>query len=125
METPTDSSAGTIIIKSDRTDRTRYTAQYKREVLDAFESSSLSAPAFAMQCGVKYPTFAAWISGRRRGSIPGSAKQRSDAPAFLLAEIGDAPSGDALEVRLPGGAVARAAGPAQLKLLAELLRHLA
>ena len=51
METPTDSSAGTII-KSDRTDRTRYTAQYKREVLDAFESSSLSAPAFAMQCGV-------------------------------------------------------------------------
>lgn len=29
METPTDSSAGTII-KSDRTGRTRYTAQYKR-----------------------------------------------------------------------------------------------
>ncbi len=58
MEIPTDSSAGTII-KSDRTGRTRYTAQYKRKVLDAFESSSLSAPAFAMQCGVKYPTFAA------------------------------------------------------------------
>ena len=67
METPTDPSAGTII-KSDRAGRTRYTAQYKRDVLDAFESSSLSAPAFAMQCGVKYPTFAAWIAGRRRGS---------------------------------------------------------
>lgn len=124
METPTDSSAGTII-KSDRTGRTRYTAQYKREVLDAFESSSLSAPAFAMQCGVKYPTFAAWIATRRRGSAPGPAKQRLAPPAFLLAEIGDAPSGDALEVRLPGGAVARAAGPGQLKLLAELLRHFA
>jgi len=124
METPTDSATGTII-KSDRTGRTRYTAQYKREVLDAFESSSLSAPAFAMQCGVKYPTFAAWIAGRRRVTRLGPADQPSSAPAFLLAEIGDAPSGDALEVRLPGGAVARAAGPAQLKLLAELLRHLA
>jgi hypothetical protein len=41
METPTDPAAGTII-KSDRTGRTRYTAQYKREVLDAFESSCLS-----------------------------------------------------------------------------------
>lgn len=124
METPTDPATGTII-KSDRTGRTRYTAQYKREVLDAFESSSLSAPAFAMQCGVKYPTFAAWIAGRRRGSLPGPAKQRSDAPAFLLAEIGETSSGEALEVRLPGGAVARAAGSAQLRLLAELLRHLA
>ena len=124
METPTDSSAGTII-KSDRTGRTRYTAHYKREVLDAFESSSLSAPAFAMQCGVKYPTFAAWIAGRRRGSLPGPARQRQTPPAFLLAEIGEASSGDALEVRLPCGAVARAAGPVQLKLLAELLRHLA
>ena len=124
METPTDSATGTII-KSDRTGRTRYTAQYKREVLDAFESSSLSAPAFAMQCGVKYPTFAAWIAGRRRGSPPGPAAHRSDAPAFLLAEIGETLSGEALEIRLPGGAVARAAGPAQLRLLAELLRHLA
>ncbi len=124
METPTDSATGTII-KSDRTGRTRYTVQYKREVLDAFESSSLSAPAFAMQCGVKYPTFAAWIAGRRRNSPSGPVHRLSTPPAFLLAEIGEAPSGDALEVRLPGGAVARAAGPAQLKLLAELLRHLA
>ena len=124
METPTDPATGTII-KSDRTGRTRYTAQYKREVLDAFESSSLSAPAFAMQCGVKYPTFAAWIAGRRRASLPGPPKQQSDAPVFLLAEIGDASSGETLEVRLPGGAVARAADPVQLKLLAELLRHLA
>jgi hypothetical protein len=124
METPTDPTTGTII-KSDRTGRTRYTAQYKREVLDAFESSSLSAPAFAMQCGVKYPTFAAWIAGRRRSSPGGPVHRLPAPPAFLLAEIGDGQSGDSLEVRLPGGAVARAAGPAQLKLLAELLRHLA
>jgi hypothetical protein len=52
----------THIVKSDRTGRTRYTRQYKQEVLAAFESSSLSAPVFAAQCGIKYPTFAAWIA---------------------------------------------------------------
>jgi len=44
-----DPSVGSIV-KSDRTGRTRYTAQYKQEALDAFESSSLSAPAFARNC---------------------------------------------------------------------------
>lgn len=48
----------TSIIKSDRTGRTRYTRQYKQEVLAAYEASSLSAPQFAAQCGIKYPTFA-------------------------------------------------------------------
>lgn len=122
METSTDSTTG-IIVKSDRTGRTRYSADYKREVLEAFESSSLSAPTFARQCGIKYPTFAAWIAGRNRGG--GQASPSSDRPAFLLAELGSESGGEILEVRLPGGAVARASGPAQLKLLAELLRHLA
>ena len=47
----------TSIIKSDCAGRTRYTRQYKQEVLAAFETSSLSAPQFAAQCGLKYPTF--------------------------------------------------------------------
>lgn len=124
MATHPDPSSGTII-KSDRAGRTRYTAQYKREVLDAFESSSLSAPTFARQCGVKYPTFAAWIAGRRRGTRAASPAPRSRQPVFILAEP-DAPvDGTALEVNLPGGAVARVTGDAQAKLLAELLRHLA
>ena len=46
MSSITNRATGPII-KSDRTGRTRYTAQYKREVLAAFESSSLSAPVFA------------------------------------------------------------------------------
>jgi hypothetical protein len=57
MSSITDQATGTII-KSDRSGRTRYTPQYKQEVLAAFKSSSLSAPTFAAQCGIKYPTFA-------------------------------------------------------------------
>ena len=47
METNIDQAAG-VIVKSDQTGRTRYTPQYKLEVLAAFESSSLSAPAFVI-----------------------------------------------------------------------------
>ncbi len=124
MDTSTTQSAGAVI-KSDRTGRTRYTAEYKRQVLDAFATSCLSAPAFAQQCGVKYPTFAAWIAGRKRGvpAEPGAPHPRR--PAFLLAESDNGSGSDALEVRLPGGAVARATDAAHIRLLAELLRRLA
>lgn len=114
-------SAGPII-KSDRTGRTRYRAEYKQEVLAAFASSSLGAPEFARQCGIKYPTFASWIAKprapREKQALPG-------APTFLIAELAGFSGRDALEVQFPGGAVARAADSAQVKLLAELLRHLA
>lgn len=121
MEICTDQATG-IIVKSDRNGRTRYTGQYKREVLDAFESSSLSAPEFARQCGIKYPTLAAWIAGRKRG---GQAPARPHAPRFLLAEMDSAATGpSALEIRLPGGAVARVSDPAQVRLLAVLLQQL-
>ena len=121
METITDQAAG-IIVKSDRSGRTRYTAQYKQEVLAAFESSSLSAPDFAKQCGIKYPTLAAWIAVRKRGD---QMPARVNAPAFLLAELAPASDGPALEVLLPGGAVARASDVEQVLLLAALIRQLA
>jgi hypothetical protein len=120
MSSITDQASGTII-KSDSTGRTRYTRQYKQEVLAAFESSSLSAPDFARQCGIKYPTSAAWVAGCKHQTHAPTANQ----PAFLIAEMADASDGSALEVRLPGGAVARAAGSGQIRLLAELIGHLA
>jgi hypothetical protein len=120
MSTPTDPSSGTIV-KSDRTGRVRYSAQYKQEVVASFASSSLSAPVFARQCGIKYATFAAWLAAGRKPQ----RKPSTDRPVFLIAEMAGAGDGSALEVRLPGGAVARATRPEEIKLLAELLRHLA
>ncbi len=88
----------------------------------AFESSNLSAPAFARQWGIKYPTFAAWIAERK----PGDANpKRNNPPAFLIAEVSSDLGGAALEVHLPGGAVARATDADQIHLLAALLRQLA
>jgi transposase-like protein len=121
METNIDQAAG-VIVKSDQTGRTRYTPEYKREVLAAFESSSLSAPVFARQCGIKYPTLAAWIGALKRGD---QTVARGTTPAFLVAELASAANGPALEVQLPGGSVARASDADQIRLLATLLRHLA
>ena len=120
MSSITDQATGTII-KSDRSGRTRYTPQYKQEVLAAFQSSSLSAPAFSAQCGIKYPTFAAWIAAQKR---PAPDRPGGHA-AFLIAEVANVSDETVLEVRLPCGAVACAAGSDQVRLLAELLRHLA
>ena len=121
---PMQEEAVTSIVKSDRAGRTRYTAKYKSEVVAAFESSSLSGPAFARQCGIKYPTFAAWVAKGRGPDHP----RPSTPPAspFIIAEIGGGISGgsEVLEVRLPGGAIVLAETPRQLVLLAELLKAL-
>ncbi len=119
-----DHPTTTSIIKSDRTGRTRYTRQYKQEVLAAFDSSSLSAPQFAAQCGVKYPAFASWIAAAKRDGKQ-SAKV-AGGPTFLLAEVAASPGAHsaALEVRLPGGAVAFVPSRGQLPLLVELIRQL-
>lgn len=120
MQTNSDPSTG-IIIKSDRSGRVRYTDEFKREVLAAYESSSLSGPDFARQCGVKYPTLAAWVSARRRGRQTAAAMT---GPTFLVAEMASSSGPSALEIRLPGGAVARVSDAAQVRLLAALLQQL-
>ncbi len=116
--------ATTSIVKADRTGRTRYTDHYKAEVVEAFAGSGLSGPAFARQCGVKYPTFASWVAKTGRQDAPRKEAQQSG--AFIVAQIGqESAVGDGtLEVRLPGGATAVAGTPRQVVLLAELLKAL-
>jgi hypothetical protein len=111
----------THIVNSDRTGRTRYTRQYKQEVLAAFETSSLSAPVFAAQCGIKYPKFAASIAASKAQP----PKRTDGSPSFLVAQVSDASDDSCLEVHLPGGAIARASNVQQVRLIAELIRNLA
>ena len=115
----------TSIIKSDRIGRTQYRAQYKAEVLAAFEASGLSGPAFARECGIKYPTFASWVAKARKSKVTPEASMTST--PFLVAEIGeDSTSGSSsLEVTLLNGASIRADNQAQVHLLGELLKTLA
>jgi hypothetical protein len=123
---PTHDDLPATIIKSDRTGRLRYTQQYKEEVLAAYEASGMSGPAFAEHCGLKYPTFASWVSKRRR------EEDQSNVPAgdatnqqFVLAEFGAPSESGGLHIELPGGASARLSDASQANLLAALIRALA
>lgn len=114
----------TSIIKSDRIGRNHYSDQYKQEILTAFEQSSLSGPVFAKQCGIKYPTFASWVSKSRKTKTTADPAQHHQ--AFIVAELGEAlTASQALEVKLPGGATVFASNKDQVLLLAELLKALA
>jgi transposase-like protein len=123
MASTSETSATSNIIKSDRVGRARYSSSYKAEVVAAYERSGMSGQAFAEQCGIKYPTFAAWVakSRRRDREAPaGKSDQR-----FLLAEFSGPVSDGALRVEFPGGAVAHLTSASQAGLLAALLKTLA
>lgn len=118
----TQEEVSTSIIKADSLGRTHYSNEYKTEVLEAFQASSLSGPAFARHCGIKYSTFASWVGKRKREPAPG--KQGDTNSAFVVAEVPEIPSRPTLEVALPGGAIAKISSSSELPLLAALIKAL-
>ena len=123
MASTTDTTT-TNIIKSDRIGRAQYRPQYKSDVLAAYDESGMSGRAFSEQCGIKYSTFASWVTKANK-----ITDQKTTTPCdhpFVLAEF--APPdlvSSALEINLPGGAIAKATSCDQVRLLAELLKALA
>lgn len=113
------------LVKADRIGRNHYTAEFKAEVLAAFEASSLSGQAFAEQCGIKYPTFASWRAKARCESEPPQNVRVSE--SFVLAEFAssNADRTNGLSVELPGGALAHVADETSARLLAVLIKALA
>lgn len=113
------------IIRADRQGRTRYSPEYRQQALDEFESSGQTAMAFAEQLGVKYSTFASWVSKANRSGDNRPENAPKARPSFLLAEIAEEVPGRGVRVSLPGGAEARATTREEMVLLADLLKALA
>jgi len=122
----------TGLIRTDQIGRLRFTADQRRILLDAFESSGQSASRFAAQHGIKYTTFANWVQQRRtcKGGRPGLDMATAPAIPLLLAEVEHDTLGVAqaagpdLEILLPGGAKLRVANPAAVPLAVALIREL-
>jgi len=114
------------LIKADRKGRTQYSAEYRREVLAAFAKSGQTAMGFAEHLGVKYSTFASWVSKAKRLGGGKSPKKVAEEPKFLLAEVRDEAEATSVgvSVSLPGGVVARAGSREEVLLLAELIKAL-
>lgn len=121
------------ILKTDSLARVRTPPERKRELLDEFERSGLSAWKFASLAGIKYQTFAAWVAKRKReGQVAAPAKAEAAGAAkvrWLEAVIDQAQAADekspaALTLQFAGGARAEIADLKQIQLAAALLRAL-
>ena len=100
--------------------RVRTSKEQRRVILREFERSGLSATQFAQRSGLKYSTFAGWLSHYRSRKRPGL----KSAVRLLEAVVGPASLSSALEVQLPGGARLEIREASQVALVAALVRAL-
>ena len=133
----TFTNQGENLMPSDARGRVLVPKERREALLDEFERSGLSGVKFAQMAGIKYPTFAYWVSKRREArrasaaaseSGSGGGAQRSvgfveavldrTAPGVMFGAAG-------LAIELPGGARVQVQSPLQLQMAAELLRLLA
>jgi transposase-like protein len=117
--------------------RVRVSRARREALLDEFERSGGSGAQFAAYVGVKYSTFAYWVSQRRRRKALGLGKRDPDAPpkgngaetlrwweTVVEPPAKGAPESEVLRVQLPGGARLDIATAAQAALAAVLLEKL-
>lgn len=118
------------LIKTDCLGRIKVSPSHREQLLDAYESSSMSGPKFANHHGVKYPTFASWVQKRKRESNEYPAEHTAPPENLLqsLAEVELAPNkvtGEGrLSIELPGGARLVLSHPEQAPLAAALINNL-
>jgi hypothetical protein len=116
-------------LKADRLGRIRFDARQREKLLEAFERSGMSGAAFARHCGVKYPTFIAWVRKRKRAAREGERPEPAG-PAEIVGSLAEVVVGEGgcgagkLLVRLPGGASLELARTDQARLAAALITQL-
>jgi hypothetical protein len=123
-------------LKQDRLGRVRTSAERRAELLAEYGRTSMSAGEFADYVGVKYTTFATWLTkAKKKGKDePGFAAEATatdrEVPVHWMeacvegVEIQAAKSGPPLVVQLPGGARLEIGDSVQAALAAELIRAL-
>jgi len=121
------------VLKTDGRGRVRTPPAQREALLDEFERSGLSGMRFAALHGVKYPSFANWVQGRRRRRaaepqpVEGSPGGGRVAVQWLEAEVRtgegrELPSG--VMLHLPGGMRVELTHPQQVRLAVQLAQAL-
>jgi hypothetical protein len=117
-------------LKADRLGRIKTPADRRAAILEEYERSGMSGPAFAKHYGIKYQTFASWLYKMRRQHARREPIGAAN-PLRLVEAVMDAGnvacgrSGIGLRVELPGGAALVMSDEGQAVLVAQLLRALA
>lgn len=122
MESTNHDELAPTTIASARTGGSRYTRQYKDEVLAAYETSGMTARAFSHCRGLKYKTFLGWIN--RRPSSKAQSPASTEDRRFILADLEATGGTEGMRIELPGGAHALLTAASQADLLAALIKAL-
>lgn len=114
------------MLKCDARGRVRTPREHQERMLDEFEKSGMSGVAFAAYVGVKYPTFASWVSRRRRerAGQGESGGGRSSVRWMEVVADDEVKGSGVLVVRLAGGAHLEVSDAAGAELAARLLGYL-
>lgn len=122
----------TAVRKRDGRGRVLSTARQRQAVLEQFERSGLSGPAFARVAGLKYQTFATWRQQHKKAKLEVAAVPSCTprvGQAVNLVEVAWPRAGMAdtakLRLELPGGACLVLTEASQVPLAARLLQALA
>ena len=124
----THMEAGSEILKTDQRGRMRTSPERRRQLLEEFDRSGLSAPKFAALTGLKYQTLAGWLY--RRKQQPASDASTTSVPGGqapvqwfeTVVEAGARALNSPLVVRLPSGATLDVANAGQAALAGTVLR---
>ena len=133
----TSMNAKTEVLKQDVRGRVRVSAERREALLDEFERSGASGAEFARLAGIKYATFANWVTRRRRergragsdaAGIGDDAVRKAGAVRLLEAVVDgcgrteqSAACAQGLLIELPGGSRMLVGSPVQLQMAAELV----
>ena len=118
------------ILKTDTRGRVQTPRKRREQLLDEFERSGLSGAKFAQVVGIKYQTFAAWATRRRKERANVSLPAKALEPVrWLEAVVSEAKapvseSTAALKVRLSAGVWIEVSQLNQVSLAAALVQAL-
>ncbi len=119
---------GETILKTDSRGRVKTPPERREKLLEEFERSGLSGAKFAALVGIKYQTFAAWVTRRRKERrLPQAPTTRAKPVQWLEAVVREANApasavATPLRVRLSTGAWIELSDFNQVSLAAALVR---
>ena len=118
------------LLKMDTRGRVRTSKERRQAILAEFDHSGVSGAQFAQLTGLRYSTFAGWVSRQRKAKAGSKVATPTVAPArraprrWVEATLDPPAPSPGLRVQLPGGVQLELTSPAQVPLVVALVQGL-
>ena len=118
------------LLKLDTRGRVRTSKERRQAILAEFDHSGVSGAQFAKLTGLRYSTFAGWVSRQRKAKAGSKVATPTVVPArraprrWVEATLDPPAPSPGLLVQLPGGVQLELTSPAQVPLVVALVQGL-